>query len=103
MDLLQDIKTLDVAIIKQKYHLRTTQNKLIIAHVKKHSGYIIIIVGIGISSYSNAIVPIIGLILEAFATIEANKTSKILKDMEQNLIELQTRRSALWVEMMAKE
>lgn len=102
MDLIQEINALDVEIIKRNSLIRTAQTNHIIANIKKFSGYTIIIIGIGVSSYSQAIVPIIGLVFEAFATIESNKTSKILKTMEYDIIELQTRRASLWAEMMAK-
>jgi hypothetical protein len=100
MDLLQEIKTLDIEIAEQSSVVRMAGHKYILDGGIRFSSSLLIFIGIFLSVY----LMIIGIVLLSLTAFSANKSYRALQAEESALIELQTRRSVLWAEMMsAKE
>lgn len=103
MNTLQEINKLDQEIASQSSVVRYAGYQYIINSIWKYTGYIIICVGVAsIASGPGVYILVIGLILEAIATSHHNKSYKELQAEERTLIDLQTRRSALWAEFVTK-
>lgn len=98
----QEIDKLDKEIARQSSVARYAGHQYIVNSVWKYSGYIIVSIGFACLSlgFQAISVLIIGLVYEALATSHHNKSYKELQAEERALIELQVRRSALWVEVM---
>ena len=96
MDLPQEIRKLEVDIAKQSSVVRMAGHKYILDGSIRFSSGLLIFIG----AFLNVYLLVVGAILLSLTAFNANKSYKELEAEERTLIELQTRRSALWVEMM---
>jgi len=105
LNTLQEINELDNEIARQSSVARYAGHQYIVHSVWKYSGYIIVSIGVACLSlgFPAIFVLIIGLVYEAIATSHHNKSYKELQAEERALIELQARRSALWVEFIQSQ
>lgn len=101
---LQKINKLDIEIARQSAVVRYAGYSYLLSGVGRYANGLLIFIGLVTSNYwIGSTVFILGLIALPFSIMSFKSSYRALQAEERALIELQTRRSALWVEMMAKE
>ena len=103
MKTLPEIKNIDLKIAEQMMAVRYAGYRCTDRIVCKYSWYVLIAIGISrLDNILGIFILIFGVFFSIFAHIYLQRSYREIQAEERALIELQARRSALWVEVMSR-